>query len=157
MKTLGCVLGCARLKFSLKTIKLLQFEKKPKTSLEFRILTRFVITLVISTPVLLSDSILIRSILAHKLIWLRSKVSSLFGCFSCFTLVEIAKNRLTVFTNQKRLLCLAYKLIRFLFFLTKLSWRVQSPISSEYCFLHTNWSDFEQRSHALPFLLKGKH
>ena len=34
--------------------------------------------------------------------------------------------------------------------------RVQSPISSEYCFLHTNWSDFAQRSHALPFLLKRK-
>ena len=34
--------------------------------------------------------------------------------------------------------------------------RVQSPISSEYCFLHTNWSDFAQRSHELPFLLKRK-
>ena len=34
--------------------------------------------------------------------------------------------------------------------------RVQAPISSEYCFLHTNWSDLAQRSHALPFLPKRK-
>ena len=113
----------------------------------------------------------------QELLWFQATFSSLFGFLFCFPLVEIVKNRLTIITNQKRLLCLAYKLIRYIFFFfffntaqltvelhPNVFWdvrillvkRVQSPISSEYCFLHTNWSDFAQRSHALPFLLKRK-
>jgi len=84
--------------------KLWQFEKKPKMSLEFCILTRFVITLVISTPVFWNESIfgscsVLSLSVAQELLWFQTKFSSLFGFFFCFPLVEIVKNRLTIITN----------------------------------------------------------